>query len=493
MDDFLKEMKEFREFQTKQLETIRQEIKDVREFTEMGMQELKTTREATEKLSRDVDELRAYAESINREQENYRETYKTLLQEMEYLRASTASREWNELVPSKPTLCKRIKSCFSSSRSKRLTKREFLYRKIPKEPKDDSDEFQLADPSCDVTDVYYQEQDKRNRHHCVGNGEIQPGSSGTVQGSCNFDTQSKRNHFEVGVTTDCKTRKGCQKRLHSDGELQCNYDVSSGMIQARCNTDNQIGRYDYDAEATTEYKTKKGSQKSLHSDGEIQRLYGSRKVRRATRSLPGSLEAGKHPNAFELCQNLDEIKPQILILQELSSQERAEGSEVEFELKCEAQDGNDELIYRWYKDGVLLHLRSLNNNAILRLRAVALRDFGSYKCRVNYRGNPSDYVETSPAELNVTPRDGTRYKCLTEVKRQDFNTYERVGRLLSQKKHGLGGWKEVAVKYEMDHLDIDVLKDDPDAGSKTLSFLESANPELKVYDFCKTLKEYNIR
>lgn len=51
----------------------------------------------------------------------------------------------------------------------------------------------------------------------------------------------------------------------------------------------------------------------------------------------------------------------------------------------------------------------------------------------------------------------------------------------------------MAVKYEMDHLDIDVLKDDPDAGSKTLSFLESANPELKVYDFCKTLKEYNIR
>ena len=32
-----------------------------------------------------------------------------------------------------------LSGCFSSSRSKRLTKREFLYRKIPKEPKDDSD------------------------------------------------------------------------------------------------------------------------------------------------------------------------------------------------------------------------------------------------------------------------------------------------------------------------------------------------------------------
>lgn len=85
------------------------------------------------------------------------------------------------------------------------------------------------------------------------------------------------------------------------------------------------------------------------------------------------------------------------------------------------------------------------------------------------------------------------YKSLKDVHRQDFQTYKRVGRLLSQKKHGLGGWREVAFKYGMDHLDIDALENDLEAGSNTLGFLESAVPGLTVYDFCKTLKEHNIR
>ena len=85
------------------------------------------------------------------------------------------------------------------------------------------------------------------------------------------------------------------------------------------------------------------------------------------------------------------------------------------------------------------------------------------------------------------------YKSLTDVQQQDFQTYKRVGRLLSQKKHGLGGWREVAHKYGMDHLDIADLKNDPEAGSKTLGFLESAVPGLTVYDFCETLKERHIR
>ena len=85
------------------------------------------------------------------------------------------------------------------------------------------------------------------------------------------------------------------------------------------------------------------------------------------------------------------------------------------------------------------------------------------------------------------------YKSLTDVHRQDFQTYERVGCLLSQKIHGLGGWWEVAHKYKMDQVHIDDLRNDPEAGSKTLGFLGSAVPELTVYDFCKTLKERHIR
>ena len=85
------------------------------------------------------------------------------------------------------------------------------------------------------------------------------------------------------------------------------------------------------------------------------------------------------------------------------------------------------------------------------------------------------------------------YKSLTDVQQQDFKTYERVGHLLSQKKYGLGGWREVAHKYGMDQFCIDALENDPEAGSKTLGFLEAAVPELTVYDFCETLKEHHIR
>ena len=82
---------------------------------------------------------------------------------------------------------------------------------------------------------------------------------------------------------------------------------------------------------------------------------------------------------------------------------------------------------------------------------------------------------------------------LTDVQQEDFQTYERVGHLLSQKKYGQGGWREVAHKYGMDQSCIDALENDPEAGSKTLGFLEAAVPELTVYDFCETLKEHHIR
>ena len=85
------------------------------------------------------------------------------------------------------------------------------------------------------------------------------------------------------------------------------------------------------------------------------------------------------------------------------------------------------------------------------------------------------------------------YKSLRDVQQEEFQTYERVGRLLSQEIHGLGGWREVAHKYKMNQVHIDALRNDPEAGSITLAFLESAVPELTVYDFCKTLKEHHIR
>ena len=51
----------------------------------------------------------------------------------------------------------------------------------------------------------------------------------------------------------------------------------------------------------------------------------------------------------------------------------------------------------------------------------------------------------------------------------------------------------MAFKYGMDHLKIKSLENDREAGKKTLDYLQSSNPDLTVYDFCKTLKEYEIR
>ncbi len=82
------------------------------------------------------------------------------------------------------------------------------------------------------------------------------------------------------------------------------------------------------------------------------------------------------------------------------------------------------------------------------------------------------------------------YKYLNEI---DPNTQDRIETLLTQKRHSLGGWRQIAFKYRMDQLNIKSLQDDQEAGRKTMEYLDSHNPYLTVYDFCKALKEYSIR
>ena len=73
----------------------------------------------------------------------------------------------------------------------------------------------------------------------------------------------------------------------------------------------------------------------------------------------------------------------------------------------------------------------------------------------------------------------------------DLDTRDRIELLLTQPSHA--GWRQIAFKYGMDQLRIKSLENDPEAGKKTLEYLQSTNPELTVYSFCKTLKEHNIR
>lgn len=82
------------------------------------------------------------------------------------------------------------------------------------------------------------------------------------------------------------------------------------------------------------------------------------------------------------------------------------------------------------------------------------------------------------------------YKCLRQV---DDNTQSKVETLLTKTVRGTGGWKQVAIKYGMDEVDRDSLEGSPDAGKITIGYVKATNPDLTVYEFCKTLKEPNIR
>ena len=77
---------------------------------------------------------------------------------------------------------------------------------------------------------------------------------------------------------------------------------------------------------------------------------------------------------------------------------------MEFEFKCKA---NSRLTYQWFKDGTQLHSPEKNNEAILQLKSVKMRDFGCYKCRVSCQDNPSLFVESDAVDLDVTPGEGT--------------------------------------------------------------------------------------
>ena len=83
------------------------------------------------------------------------------------------------------------------------------------------------------------------------------------------------------------------------------------------------------------------------------------------------------------------------------------------------------------------------------------------------------------------------YKCLRDI---DLDTRDRIELLLIQPSSVLAGWRQIAFKYGMDQLRIKSLENDPEAaGKSTLEYILSTNPDLTVYNFCKTLKERNIR
>lgn len=163
-------------------------------------------------------------------------------------------------------------------------------------------------------------------------------------------------------------------------------------------------------------------------------------------------------------------------------QRQKEGSRVEF--KCNVQ-GNKKVFYQWAKDGT--EMQGQNSSSLV-LDCVEMRDFGCYVCHVSDAN--ADCIKSTAAVLDVAPRDGMDYKCLRQI---DDKTQSKVETLLTKRIHGLGGWKQVAIKYDMDEVDRDSLEGSPDAGKTTIAYVKATNPDLTVYEFCKTLKERNIR
>lgn len=82
------------------------------------------------------------------------------------------------------------------------------------------------------------------------------------------------------------------------------------------------------------------------------------------------------------------------------------------------------------------------------------------------------------------------YKCLSDI---DLDTQDRIEMLLTQTSSVRAGWRHIAFRYGMDQVKIKSLENDSEAGKRTLEYLRSCNPNLTVYDFCKTLKEHSIR
>lgn len=79
------------------------------------------------------------------------------------------------------------------------------------------------------------------------------------------------------------------------------------------------------------------------------------------------------------------------------------------------------------------------------------------------------------------------------LKNLDFKTKHQIGMLLAENGYGPGDWRQVANKFGMDQLKIRHLENYLEAGEKTLEYIQASYPDLTAYDFCKTLKEHDLR
>lgn len=162
------------------------------------------------------------------------------------------------------------------------------------------------------------------------------------------------------------------------------------------------------------------------------------------------------------------------------SQTKKEGSRVE--LRCEAT-GN-KLSYSWLKDGQEMEGQ---RGCCLVFEQVSMADFGSYVCQVEKK---DQRCLSDVAELDVTPGDGKSYTLLSKL---SLDVEVMVGKELSVELGGNKAWKFLADHYKMERTNINLLKKKELPGVATIDHIKAVAPDLTVYNFCKTLKQHNIR
>lgn len=70
---------------------------------------------------------------------------------------------------------------------------------------------------------------------------------------------------------------------------------------------------------------------------------------------------------------------------------------------------------------------------------------------------------------------------------------EMVGKELSLEVVGTKAWKFLADHYKMERTNINLLEKEKLPGVATIEHIKTVAPDLTVYNFCKTLKQHNIR
>ncbi|XP_044173316.1 uncharacterized protein LOC114949063 isoform X3 [Acropora millepora] len=166
------------------------------------------------------------------------------------------------------------------------------------------------------------------------------------------------------------------------------------------------------------------------------------------------------------------------------SQTKKEGSRVE--LRCEAT-GNG-LSYSWLQDGQEMEGQ---RGCCLVFEQVSMADFGSYVCQVEKK---DQRCSSEVAELDVTPGDGkSEFTGYTLLSKLSLDVEEWVGKELSVELGGNKAWKFLADHYKMERTNINLLKKKMLPGVATIDHIKAVAPDLTVYNFCKTLKQHNIR